>query len=410
MASKQYYPTEEVTFFSDLTNVFIRSIFIIFLWYFFFSYYPLIMSFGLLGLVIIFVVMMIILPYTLTAVTLWFNIWAYKILSWQTNLPYMNYRSKCIFLQRKRFTFSCLAEQIAPYEKDKIERCHREELWKVCWPQRIPSILEAYDQVPDKRKQRLSTLLAAMKEYAAPAGPKMLVALNNTTLEPTTRIYAGLVLAVTKNEDGIEPLLNMLGNYETRTDKSIRAVISRYGETVIPHLINAIQDSEDDNMCGVLVDIMGRTEHPNIIPTIDNLLKNEATGEFTRLQAIYALQGLQSEEAYKVILDNFEKASEDEQSQIKGVFLSNKPISLPLLIEVLPDREISEDFYSKIGDVLAEVDAKSYDRIFTSIRESKGIETSQRLARILKENTPEEEEFQKIRDVLNKHTFDRDIL
>jgi len=410
MASKQYYPTEEVTFFSDLTNVFIRSIFIIFLWYFFFSYYPLIMSFGLLGLVIIFVVMMIILPYTLTAVTLWFNIWAYKILSWQTNLPYMNYRSKCIFLQRKRFTFSCLAEQIVPYEKDKIERCHREELWKVCWPQRIPSILEAYDQVPDKRKQRLSTLLVTMKEYAAPAGPKMLVALNNTTLEPTTRIYAGLVLAVTKNEDGIEPLLNMLGNYETRTDKLIRAVLSRYGETVIPHLINAIQNSEDDNMCGVLVDIMGRTEHPNIIPTIDNLLKNEATGEYTRLQAIYALQGLQSEEAYKVILDNFEKASEDEQSQIKGVFLSNKPISLPLLIEVLPDREISEDFYSKIGDVLAEVDAKSYDRIFTSIRESKGIETSQRLARILKENTPEEEEFQKIRDVLNKHTFDRDIL
>ena len=368
------------------------------------------MIFGLLGLVIIFVVMMIILPYTLTAITLWFNIWAYKILSWQTNLPYMNYRAKCIFLQRKRFTFSCLAEQIAPYEKDKSERCHREELWKVCWPQRIPSILEAYDQVPDKRKQRLSTLLAAMKEYAAPAGPKMLVALNNTTLEPRTRIYAGLVLAVTKNEDGIEPLLNMLGNYETRTDKSIRAVISRYGETVIPHLINAIQDSEDDNMCGVLVDIMGRTEHPNIIPTIDNLLKNEATGEFTRLQAIYALQGLQSEEAYKVLLDNFEKASEDEQTQIKGVFLSNKPISLPLLIEVLPDREISEDFYSKIGDVLAEVDAKSYDRIFTSIRESKGIETSQRLARILKENTPEEEEFQKIRDVLNKHTFDRDIL
>jgi len=410
MASKQYYPTEEVTFFSDLTNVFIRSIFIIFLWYFFFSYYPLIMSFGLLGLVIIFVVMMIILPYTLTAVTLWFNIWAYKILSWQTNLPYMNYRSKCIFLQRKRFTFSCLAEQIVPYEKDKIERCHREELWKVCWPQRIPSILEAYDQVPDKRKQRLSTLLVTMKEYAAPAGPKMLVALNNTTLEPTTRIYAGLVLAVTKNEDGIEPLLNMLGNYETRTDKLIRAVLSRYGETVIPHLINAIQNSEDDNMCGVLVDIMGRTEHPNIIPTIDNLLNNEATGEYTRLQAIYALQGLQSEEAYKVILDNFEKASEDEQSQIKGVFLSNKPISLPLLIEVLPDREISEDFYSKIGDVLAEVDAKSYDRIFTSIRESKGIETSQRLARILKENTPEEEEFQKIRDVLNKHTFDRDIL
>ncbi len=410
MASKQYYPTEEVTFFSDLTNVFIRSIFIIFLWYFFFSYYPLIMSFGLLGVVIIFVVMMIILPYTLTAVTLWFNIWAYKILSWQTNLPYMNYRSKCIFLQRKRFTFSCLAEQIVPYEKDKIERCHREELWKVCWPQRIPSILEAYDQVPDKRKQRLSTLLVTMKEYAAPAGPKMLVALNNTTLEPTTRIYAGLVLAVTKNEDGIEPLLNMLGNYETRTDKLIRAVLSRYGETVIPHLINAIQNSEDDNMCGVLVDIMGRTEHPNIIPTIDNLLNNEATGEYTRLQAIYALQGLQSEEAYKVILDNFEKASEDEQSQIKGVFLSNKPISLPLLIEVLPDREISEDFYSKIGDVLAEVDAKSYDRIFTSIRESKGIETSQRLARILKENTPEEEEFQKIRDVLNKHTFDRDIL
>jgi len=410
MASKQYYPTEEVTFFSDLTNAFIRSIFIIFLWYFFFSYYPLIMAFGLLGLVIIFVVMMIILPYTLTAITLWFNIWAYKILSWQTNLPYMNYRAKCIFLQRKRFTFSCLAEQIAPYEKDKIERCHREELWKACWPQRIPSILEAYDQVLDKRKQRLLTLLAAMNEYAAPAGPKMLVALNNTTLEPRTRIYAGLVLAVTKNEDGIEPLLNMLGNYETRTDKSIIAVLSRYGETVIPHLINAIKDSEDDNMCGVLVDIMGRTEHPNIIPTLDNLLKNEATGEFTRLQVIYALQGLQSEEAYKVLLDNFEKAPEDEQSQIKGVFLSNKPISLPLLIELLPDREISEDFYVQIGDVLAEVDAQTYNRLFTSIRESKGLETSQRLARILKENTPEEEEFQKIRDVLNKHTFDRDIL
>jgi hypothetical protein len=410
MATEQIYPSEEVNFIGDLSNAFIRTILVIFLWYLFFYYYYLILSFGLIGLVIIFVVMMLILPYTFSSVSLWFNIWAYKIVSWQTSLPYMNYKTSCPFLKRKRLNFSCHAEQIDPFEKDKFERCHREPLWEACWPQRIPSILQVYDEAPSRKKQQLASILAAMKEHAAPSGMKMLEALNSDILDVQTRLYAGLALAAMGNEAGIVPLLNMLGNYEPRTDQTIRAVLSRYGETALPYLINAVQDCDDDNLCGGLVEIMGKIEHENSIPTLDSLLKSETTGEYTRLQTIYALQELDSEEAIKTLLVNFEKAPLEEQSQTKEVFLSRKLISFPLLIELLPNREISEDYYSRIGDVLAEVDARTYDRLFTKLREIKDLETVQKLARILKENTPEEEEFLTLHKILDKHIFDQGLL
>ncbi len=407
MATEQIYPVEEVNFIGDLSNAFIRSIFVFFMWYLFFYYYYLLLSLGLIGLIIIFVVMMLILPYTFSSVSLWFNIWAYKIVSWQTNLPYMNYKNNCPFLKRKRLTFSCQAEQIAPFEKDKFERCHREVLWEACWPQRIPSILQVYDEASPRKKQHLASILAAMKEHAAPSGMKMLEALNSEVLDVQTRLYAGLALAAMGNEAGIQPLLKMLGNYEPRTDQTIRAVLSRYGETALPYLISAIQDCDNDNLCGSLVEIMGKIGHENCIPVLDRLLKSETTGEYTRLQVIYALQELDSEEAFKVLLVNFEKAPLEEQTQIKEVFLSRKLTSFPLLIELLSNPEISEDYYTRVGDVLAEVDARTYDRFFTKLRETKDLETVQRLARILKENTPEDEDFLNLYAILDKHISDQ---
>ncbi len=409
MASEHINQLEQVSFVEDFIKIFVRTVFTIFLWYLFFGFYSSLMQ-DIIGLVIIFVVMLLLLPYTISLLSQWFQIWTYQMITWQSGKPYMNYKSKCPFLVRKRFTFSCRAEQVAPYEKDLVEKCHKVTLWEACWPERIPSILEVYDDTLPKNKQQLAFILVTMKEYASPAGSKMLSVLNDASLEMNSRISAGVALSSMKNENGIPPLLAMLGQIDQKIDQTIKAVLVRYGETALPYLISAVHESEDDSQCGGIIEIMGKIGHANAIPVLEEILNKDTTGEYTRLQAIYALQELDIEEAYEKLIVYFEHASEEEDEVIKGVFQSRKLICFPLLIDLLSNRDISEEYYAKIGDVLAEVDARTYDRFLIKIRETKGLETSQRLARILKENTPEEEEFLTLQAILDKHISSLEII
>jgi len=276
-------------------------------------------------------------------------------------------------------------------------------MWEACWPERIPSILEKYDEAPANVKQQYAFILAAMKDIAFPAGDKMYQALTNDTLEIEARVAAGYALEEMKNESGIKPLIAMVGQFDQRTDKMIQAILGRYREMAIPHLIDTIQSCENDTLCGGFVELLGKTKQDSVIPALKNLLTDDSTGEYTRFQTIYALQEISSEESYKLLISHLKNAPEEEQAIVKDVCLSRGMISFPILIDLLSNREISEDYYALIGDILAEVDASTYDRFFTKLTELQGIETTRRLASILKENTPEEEEYLKLHAVLSKH-------
>ena len=391
---------------SDLMNAIFSAMFTVILWVLFFQYYGL-----LSGLIPLFlgvsvgtlVATIILFYFSYALVVRWFEIAAYQLASWRTNVPYMNYRIKCPFLIRRRLTFSCRAEQIAPFEVEIFEKCHKKSMWEACWPERIPSILMKYDEAPANMKQQYAFILAAMKDNASPAGDKMYEALTNETLEIEARVAAGYALEEMRNERGIEPLIAMLGQFDQRTDQMVRAILGRYQEMAIPHLIDAIQNCENDTLRGGFVELLGKTKQDSVIPTLKNLLTDDSTEEITRLQSIYALQEISSDESYKTLISHLEVAPEEEQAIIKEVCLSRGMISFPILIDLLANRDISENYYSLIGDVLAEVDASTYDKFFTRIRESQGNETAQRLASILKENTPEEEEFLRLHTVLSKH-------
>ena len=117
-------------------------------------------------------------------------------------------------------------------------------MWEACWPDRIPSILEKYDEAPANMKQQFAFILAAMKDIASPAGDKMNEALINDTLEMEARVAAGYALEEMKDERGIEPLIGMMGQFDQRTDQMIRAILGRYQEMANPHLLEAIQNCE----------------------------------------------------------------------------------------------------------------------------------------------------------------------
>lgn len=391
---------------SDLMNAVFSTMFTIILWVLFFQYYEVLggliplflgVSLGTLaGTILLFF-------FSYSLVIRWFEIIAYQLASWRTNVPYMNYRTKCPFLVRKRFTFSCRAEQIAPFELNIFEKCHKKPMWEACWPERIPSILEKYDEAPANVKQQYAFILAAMKEYASPAGDKMYETLTNDALEVEARVAAGYALEEMKNESGIEPLIAMVGQFDQRTDQMIRSILGRYKEMVIPYLVDAIQNCENDIQCGGFVEILGKTKQDSVIPTLKNLLSDNTTGDITKLQTMYALQEISSEESFKLLITHLEKAPEEEQAVIKEACLTRGLVSFPILIDLLSNREIPEDYYARVGDILAEVDASTYDRFFTKIGELQGTDTVQRLATILKENTPEEEEFLRLHEVLSKH-------
>ena len=394
------------SFTSDLMNAIFMTMFTVILWILFFQYYgvlgsifPLFLGVSvgtLLGTILLFF-------FSYSIVIRWFEITAYQIASWRTNVPYMNYRTKCPFLVRRRLTFSCRAEQIAPFELEIFEKCHKQPMWEACWPDRIPSILEKYNEAPANMKQQFAFILAAMKEKASPAGDKMYESLTNDILEMEARVAAGYALEEMKDERGIEPLIGMMGQFDQRTDQMIRAILGRYKEMAIPHLIEAIQNCDNDIQCGGFVEILGKTKQDSVIPTMKELLVNESAGEYTRLQTIYALQTISSEESFKVLISHLELAPEEEQVVIKEACLSKGMVSFPILIDLLSNREISEEYYTRIGDILAEVDASTYDTFFTKLGELQGRETVHRLASILKENTPEEDDFLEIHEVLSKH-------
>ena len=422
---------------NDLMNTFLTTLITITIWIILaIAVNFLIETFGwLFGLIIIFVALyFFVIPLTAFVISRWLEILAYNAASRRTSVPYMNYQKKCPFLQRKRLTFSCIAEQIIPFELSIFEKCHKEPMWEACWPERIPSILEVYDVAPDTQaalrktslektrfdflrysKQDLAFILAGMKEVAAPAGMKMYEALTNDSLDPGARVAAGYALKEMNNESGIEPLIAMVSQYDQQMDRYIRAIIVRYGEMAIPYLIGAINNCVTDFKCNEgrekcecvcvcgLVDVLGKIGHADSIPVLKSVLISDTAVEYTKLQTIYALQEMNNEESFKILIEYLEKAPDEEQTVIKQVCLSRNLISFPLLIDLLSKPEISEDYYTRIGDILADVDASTYDRFFTKLGELQGIETVRRLATILKENTPDEEEFLRIHEVFTKH-------
>ncbi len=393
-------------FMIDFLNASISTIFTAILWILFFGYYEwLIALIPLFGSISVGTIIgtLIVFFFTYSLIIRWFNVWAYKLASWRGGAPYMNYRTKCPFLQRKLLSFSCRAEQISPFEVELFEKCHKEPMWEACWPERIPSILQVYNGAPAKMKQQFAFILAAMKEHASPASEKMYEVLTSETLGLEERVSAGYALEEMKDERGIEPLIKMVAKFDQRTDRMIRAILTRYHEMAIPYLIDAVQNCIDDIQCGGLIEILGKIGHASSVPVLDGLLRNEATREYSKLQTIYALQEIGSDEAFKMLIAYLEEAPDEEQPVIKQVCLARKLVSLPLLIDLLSNPEISEDYYTRVGDILAEVDANTYDRFFTKLGESRGVENAQRLAAILKENTPEENEFLRIHEVLSKH-------
>lgn len=424
---------EPPIFANDLRDSIVSLVIVALVWFLFFGYvYPILLAFlDIIGLFLAFFSIMIILSYTFAIFSRFVEIIAYKRASMNTNLPYMNYKTKCPFLERNRFKFSCKAEKIAPFEVEIFEKCHKEPMWEVCWPERIPSVLEvinntqqylpdylqgmglferfAYrrlseEQLSAKYKQQLMFILAEMKEKAAPASQLMYSTLLDEFQDIEVRVSAGYVLAQIKDENGIKPLIELVGEVEDqRIDQTIRGVITRYGEMAIPYLIEEVQDCGEDTRCGNLVEIMGKIGHDNSVPTLENLLNQDSTGEYTRLKIFYALEDIESDLSFKVLVAYLEKAPEEEVLIIKQTCLKNKLMSFPILIGLLASEEISDDYYALIGDILAEVDARTYDRLFTKLRETNDQETVIRLAQILKNNTPEEEEYANLNQILTKH-------
>ncbi|MFX0174110.1 MAG: HEAT repeat domain-containing protein [Candidatus Hodarchaeota archaeon] len=428
--------TMEPRFSRDFLNVSIYLVVTIIVWTFFLLFYPYMMTWGLVGLAIAFIGFFLLIPYTFSLFNRLFEVFAYQNATQRTGVPYMNYKTKCPFLKRNFLTFSCIAEQIAPFEVAIFEKCHKKHMWEPCWPERLSSILEVLDnedqyppKVPDgffaqlsyrglsqeekeakkrtKYKQQLSLIIATMKEHALPAAIAMYELLVNEAEDIETRITAGFALAEMKEESGITPLIAMLGQHNQRLDQTLKAVLTRYGEKALPHLIEAAKDCDTDLKCGGIIELIVKIGPDDSVPILEDFLKDESSGEYTRLQALYALQEIGDGECFKIMITHLKIASEEEQEIIKQACLSREMVCFPLLIELLADREISEEFYSLIGDILAEVDADTYDRFFTKLLEVKDQETVQRLARILKEHTPEdEEEFQIVRDVVNKYSGD----
>ena len=395
--------TEEIpNFINDLLTLVGTSALVSIIWYLFFMFYGYILSLELIGMIILFVVMLLLLPYSMTLVGKWFEIWAYQSAAWKHSIPYMNYKKKCPFFQRKYLKFSCKAEQLAPFDIPTFEKCHKDKLWEDCWVNRVPSIIEVFNSVPPKKQQELSFILGAMKDKATLASNKMNEVLSDAQVEMETRLAAGYALSEMKEESAIAPLISMLGQSNQRTEQTIRAIIARFKDLAIPYLIQAIQECDSDQGCGAILEIMGKIGSENFFPTIEAVLRNESSGEYSKLNAYYALQAIDTEEAYRIVINSLDYASEEDWLTAKQVCQEKKSKSFPLLINLLPNNEISQQFYERIGDILADVDSSTYKKLFQQLQKTEGIEKTQNLARTLKEHTPEEEDFHKLHLILNE--------
>jgi len=396
---------KEPEFTSDVINALISSIVALFAWLLFFYYYGLILSLELIGIIITFIFFMILLPYTLFQISRWFEIFAYKLLTFRSGMQYLNYKTKCPFLKRKRLTFYCTAEQIRPKEAvfdDTFLKCHKELMWQECWPNRVPSILQVFDTKLPKQKQQLIFILANMKGKAVQSKTKILEVLNKDEEDIESRLAAGYALAEMKEEQAILPLLSMLGKFDQRRDQTIRAILVRFQSLAIPYLAESLVNCESDNVCGSLIEILGKIKVPSTVPVLKDVLLKPEASEYIRLEVLYALKENATNEAYELLVQHLKNAGDEEHEIIRTITQSSRKMIL-LLIELLSDPSISKEYYEKVGDILASLDASTYDKLFTNISQEEGAERARYLAGILKENTPEDEEFQTLHLILEKH-------
>ncbi len=389
-------------FVSDFLRAISMVVLVLMTWYLFFTLiYPiLVFSFDLLGIIGSMIIMMVLLSYTFAQFSQFLSVMAYQTASWRTGIPYMNNKAKCPFLQRKFLNFFCIAEQVAEFDIPAFERCHKEKMWLDCWPQRIQSIIDVFDTVPPKRQQQLAFILGTMKEISQPASFKMHEVLTNEMYEMEVRLAAGYALAEMKEESGIEPTLSLIGRAAAREETTVRAVIARFGELAIPHVTEALENCEEDMKCGALAEILGKIGSSDAIPALEELLNRPSSEDYTLLQTIYALHEIGTKGAYESLIKFIENAQEDEKSTIKDVLMSKKLITFPILIELLNNENISEDHYAEIGDILAQVQAPTYDKLFSKIEDK---ELVKHLASTLKAHTPDEEEFLPLHTVLDMY-------
>ncbi len=391
----------EPEFMSDLIESLGMVFLVILGWYlfFFFVYPSLFILLGeLLGFFASIIIMMFFLTFTFTKVGEFMSVIAYRTASSRTGLPYMNYETKCPFLKRRYLNFTCIAEQIEEFDVPAMERCHKEFMWLDCWSQRVPSIISVFDTLPPKKQQQLAFLLGAMKERAHEASMKMQEVLTGELYEMDVRLSAAYALAEMKEERGIEPLFALLGQTEARQETTVRAVITRFGDLAVPYVTTALEECTDDTKCGALVEILGKIGTENAVPTLDKLLNEPTSEDYTLLQTIYALHEIGTKKAYEVLIKFLEIAQEEEKSTIKDVIMNKKLVTFPILIELLTDESISEDYYAEIGDILAQVPASTYEKLFAKLEDE---ELVKRLAAILKDHTPEDEEFGPLHTILD---------
>jgi hypothetical protein len=391
------------SFTEDLINTSLTLFTVIVIWYLFLQVvYPfLYIQLQLIGLIASMLIMMFLLSYSFSKGSLFLSVIAYQSASRRTGIPYMNPKHKCPYLERKWLTFSCRAEQLSGFDLPAFQKCHNKEMWLQCWPDRVPSILQVFDSVPPRKQQQLGFLLASMKEQARSANLKMLEVLTDTSFKMDIRLSAGYALAEMKEESGIQPLLEMAGQGENvRQEQTIQAILTRFKELAVPHIIEALENCEDDSRCGGYAVILGKIGDESSIPTLQEILTKETSGEYIRLQSIYALQEMETISSYKALIAFLEHADDDEKEIIKDACLSKKLISFPILIELLAHDELSEEYYAEIGDTLAQAEAPSYDTLFTELEDE---ELVKKLASILSEHTPEEEEFLPLHEVLDQY-------
>jgi hypothetical protein len=391
------------SFTEDLINTSLTIFVVIVLWYAFLTIvYPfLFFTLDLIGLIAGMLIMLFLLPYSTSKGSLFLSVIAYQLASRNTGIPYMNPKHKCPYLERKWLTFSCRAEQLSKFDLPAFTKCHNKEMWLLCWPDRVPSILEVFDSVPQRRQQQLGFLLASMKEQARSANLKMIEVLTDTSFKMDIRLSAGYALAEMKEESGILPLLEMVGTGEdVRQEQTIQAILTRYQALAVPHLIDALETCENGSRCGGYAVILGKIGDESSIPTLQEMLTKETSGEYLRLQSIYALIEIETVSSYKALIAILEHADEDEKEIIKDSCLSKNLIAFPILIELLTHDELSEDYYAEIGDTLAQAQAPTYDTLFTELEDE---ELVTKLASILKEHTPEDEEFLPLHEVLDQY-------
>ena len=390
----------------DFVSDFLGAISMVFLvlggWYFFFTlFYPiLVINFDFLGIIAAMIIMMFFLTYSFGKFSIFLSVMAYQSTSWRTGIPYMNDKTKCPFLQRKFLKFHCIAEQIAEFDVPAFVKCHRETMWLECWPDRVPSIIDVFDSVPSKRQQQLAFILGAMKERSQSASFKMHEVLTNEKYEMDIRLAAGYALAEMKDERAIEPAISLLGQTAARQETTVRAVIARFGELAIPYVTAALKTCDEDLKCGALAEVLGKIGAPSGIPALDEILNEPSSEDYTRLQAIYALQEIGTKEAYESLIRHLEIAQEEEKLTIRDVCLAKKLETFPMLIELLNNEDLSETYFAEVGDILAQVQAPTYDKFFSRLEDK---ELVKRLVLTLKDHTPEEEEYLPLHAVLDTY-------